>query len=199
MSKTQPADAARAAFEAGALELGENYVQEMVEKHETLIDLPIRWHAIGHLQRNKVRQIAPWVAMIHTVDSERLAHEIDRQAGLVGRRIPVLVQVNISGEESKSGVEPEEALSLVQVIASLPNIEPAGLMTIPAPTDTAEETRPAFRALRELRDAIATRLSLPFPHLSMGMTDDFEVAIEEGATIVRIGSAIFGARSSVGA
>jgi len=196
VSKTQSVEAVREAFEAGAAELGENYVQEMVEKHEVLATLPVRWHAIGHLQRNKVRQIVPWVTMIHGVDSERLAKEIDRQAVLVGRCVPVLVQVNVSREHTKSGVMPEEALPLVEAITRLPGVEPAGLMAIPAPADHPEASRPAFRALRELRETIASTLSLPLPHLSMGMTDDFEIAIEEGATIVRIGSAIFGERTA---
>ena len=193
VTKTKPAATIRAAREAGITDVGENYVQEIVEKHAELGEM-VRWHFIGHLQRNKVRAIAPFVAMIHGVDSERLGEEIDRQAARLGRRVPVLVQVNTSGEESKFGVPPEEARPLAEALARMPNLELAGMMTIAAFLDDQELVRPMFRLLRELRDAISRDLSIPLPHLSMGMTADFEAAIEEGATLVRIGTALFGGR-----
>lgn len=193
VTKTKPASAVRAASQAGITDVGENYVQEIIAKHDELGDIA-RWHFIGHLQRNKVRAIAPFVTMIHGVDSERLGAEIDRQASLLGRRIPVLVQVNTSGEESKFGVPPEEAPALARALARMPHVELAGMMTIAAFLDDQELVRPMFRLLRELREAISHDLALPLPHLSMGMTADFEAAIEEGATLVRIGTALFGER-----
>jgi pyridoxal phosphate enzyme (YggS family) len=193
VTKTKPAATVREASEAGITDVGENYVQEIVEKHDALGDI-VRWHFIGHLQRNKVRAIAPFVSMIHGVESERLGVEIDRQAESLGRRIPVLMQVNTSGEESKFGIDPGEAPSLAAALARLPNIELAGLMTIAAFLDDQEFVRPMFRHLRTLRDSISRDLAIPLPHLSMGMTADFEAAIEEGATLVRIGTALFGSR-----
>ena len=137
VTKTKPAATIRAAREAGITDVGENYVQEIVEKHAELGEM-VRWHFIGHLQRNKVRAIAPFVAMIHGVDSERLGEEIDRQAARLGRRVPVLVQVNTSGEESKFGVPPEEARPLAEALARMPNLELAGMMTIAAFLDDQE-------------------------------------------------------------
>jgi pyridoxal phosphate enzyme (YggS family) len=197
VTKTKPSSTVRAAAEAGIEEIGENYVQELASKHEELegeLHGRVRWHFIGHLQRNKVRLIAPYVAMIHAVDSERLGVEIGRQASIAGRRIPVLLQVNTSGEESKFGVPPEAASELARKLAVIPGIELQGLMTLAAFLDDPEATRPMFRLLRQTRDRLRQELSLPLPHLSMGMTNDFEVAIEEGATLVRIGTAIFGER-----
>jgi pyridoxal phosphate enzyme (YggS family) len=193
VTKTKPAAMIRHAAQAGILDVGENYVQEITAKHEEIGDL-VRWHFIGHLQRNKVRFIAPFAMMIHSVDSESLGVEIDRQAKAHQRRIPVLLEVNTSGEESKFGVPPEAAPDLARGLAALPNIELRGLMTIVAFLDDAEMVRPMFRLLRELRDACANTLGIELPTLSMGMTHDFEVAIEEGATLVRIGTAIFGER-----
>lgn len=193
VSKTKPADAIRDAAAAGLHDAGENYVQELVTKHEELGDL-VRWHFIGHLQRNKVKYVAPFVHMIHAVDSERLGEEIDRRAGENERRIPVLLQVNTSGEESKFGCDPDAAPELGDRLASLPNVDLVGLMTLAAWLDDPEGTRPMFRLLGRVRDDLRGRLGLPLPHLSMGMTNDFEVAIEEGATLVRIGTAIYGER-----
>jgi len=193
VTKTKPASALVAAREAGIVDVGENYVQEIVAKHEELGD-GFRWHFIGHLQRNKVRYIAPFVAMIHAVDSERLGVEIDRHAAALGRRIPVLAQVNTSGEESKYGVAPEGAAALTERLLELPNIDVQGLMTLAAYLDDPEATRPMFRLLARTRSELRDRFGVPLPHLSMGMTNDFEVAIEEGATMVRIGTAIFGSR-----
>lgn len=194
VTKTKPAGVIRAACDAGIIDIGENYVQELAQKHAELGEI-VRWHFIGHLQRNKVSEIVPYVGMIHGVDSERLATEISRRALAIGRRIPVLAQVNTSGEESKHGIAPEELPQLAAHMAELPGIELQGLMTIPAIFDDPEGVRPMFRLLRELRDTARTVTGLPLPHLSMGMTGDFEAAIEEGATMVRIGTALFGGRS----
>lgn len=196
VTKTKPAETVLAAFDAGIEEVGENYVQELLEKHP-VVDRPVRWHFIGHLQRNKVRQISRFVHLIHGVDSVRLASEIDRQGAAAGRRIPVLLQVNTSGEESKYGIDPAAAVELGAAIERLPNVELCGMMTLAAFLDDPEGTRPMFRLLRSLRDDLAARLGRPLPVLSMGMTLDFEVAIEEGATIVRIGTALFGERTSM--
>jgi pyridoxal phosphate enzyme (YggS family) len=196
VTKTKPLAVVKAAAAAGIRDIGENYVQEMVEKHEALGEAAgdLRWHFIGHLQRNKVRAIAPLAAMVHAVDSERLGLEIGRQGELLGRRIPVLLQVNSSGEASKFGVEPAGALELGGRLAAIPGIDLQGLMTLAAFLDDPEAVRPMFSLLRGIRDRLRDPLSLPLPHLSMGMTNDFEVAIEEGATLVRIGTALFGER-----
>lgn len=195
VTKTKPAAIVRAAVEAGILNVGENYVQELAAKHEELGGIA-NWHFIGSLQRNKVKYIIPFVSMVHAVDSERLGAEIDRQAGLLGRRVPILLQVNTSAEESKHGVPPDGASELAARLAALPNVELRGLMTLAAFLDDPEEVRPMFRLLRETRDRIVREIPAagPLPDLSMGMTNDFEVAIEEGATWIRIGTAIFGER-----
>jgi pyridoxal phosphate enzyme (YggS family) len=197
VTKTKPAATVRAAAEAGIVDVGENYVQELVAKHDELGGI-VRWHFIGSLQRNKVRSIIPFVHIIHAVDSERLGVEIDRQAQAVGRRVPVLLQVNTSDEESKHGVRPEEAADLARRLGSLPGIELRGLMTLAAFLDDPEAVRPMFALLRTTRDRLERELGLHLPELSMGMTNDFEVAVEEGSTMVRIGTAIFGARSRAG-
>lgn len=193
VSKMHSPAAIEEALRAGQLDFGENYVQEMREKVPALSDA-IRWHYIGHLQRNKVKYLAPWVQMIHTVDRLRLAQEIDTRAVEHGRVIPVLLQVNIARENIKSGCAPEEARQLAVEIARCDHLELRGLMTMP-PFWPAERVRPFFAGLRELRDRLRDDIGLALPELSMGMTADFEVAIAEGATLVRIGTAIFGARN----
>ncbi|MDB5033408.1 MAG: alanine racemase domain protein [Chlorobi bacterium] len=193
VTKTKPVEVIGAAREAGITEIGENYVQEMVAKHAEIGDT-VHWHFIGHLQRNKVREIVPFTGMIHGVDSERLGAEIGRQAAALGQRMPVLLQVNTSGEESKFGVAPEDALYLGRALAAIPGIELRGLMTIAAFPDDPEEVRPMFRLLRDIREDLRAATGLPLPDLSMGMTGDFEIAVEEGATLVRIGTALFGGR-----
>ncbi|MBZ0272037.1 YggS family pyridoxal phosphate-dependent enzyme [bacterium] len=195
VSKTHPAEAVEAAYAAGQRDFGENYAQEARQKAGAVRHADVRWHFIGHLQTNKVRQIAPFVSVIHTVDSERLAAEIARRARGAGRETDVLLQVNVAGETQKSGCAPDEAEAIARVVADLPGVRLAGLMTMP-PLAPPERTRPHFRRLRELRDGIARRLAMPLPDLSMGMSDDLEVAVEEGATIVRVGTAIFGARET---
>jgi pyridoxal phosphate enzyme (YggS family) len=190
-SKTQPSEMIRAAWNAGARDFGENYVQEAMAKRAELADLAhIRWHLIGHLQTNKARTAAGAFALIHSVDSVRLVEALARAQP--SPRIHALVEVNLGGEASKSGVAPDGVAAILD--AARGKIEIDGLMTIPPPARSAEAARPYFARLREMRDRLATRSGYTLSELSMGMTDDFEVAIEEGATIVRIGRAVFGER-----
>jgi pyridoxal phosphate enzyme (YggS family) len=182
VAKTKPAEVVREAFAAGLSAIGENYVQELTAKQAALADLPIAWHYIGRLQRNKAKDVAGKVALIHTVDSLALAEALDRRAAAPQ---DVLVQVNLAGEEQKGGVGEAELPALLDGIAALAKVKCRGLMIIPP---AEGDNRRHFRALAELARKHA------LPELSMGMSDDFEVAIEEGATIVRVGSAIFGAR-----
>lgn len=177
------------AFAAGARIFGENRVQDAVTKHGSF-EGRVEWHLIGHLQTNKAKDAVRLFSLIHSVDSLHLAAEIDKQAGKAGKIQNILIQVNTSGEESKFGIAPAELDKLLKEIASLPNISVKGLMTIAPEVDDPETVRPYFRALRELRDTLhASRFALH--DLSMGMTNDFEIAIEEGATMVRVGRAIF--------
>ncbi|MFW6156825.1 MAG: YggS family pyridoxal phosphate-dependent enzyme [Armatimonadota bacterium] len=197
VTKTRTVDEVRAVVEAGARDLGENYAQEMEEKAAALAEHDVRWHAIGHLQTNKVRRIADIVALVHSVDSERVGREIDRRAGMEDRSVPALLQVNVSGEESKFGVEGEEAVaSLARRLGDLEHVELLGLMTMPPYCEEPEDNRPYFIELREMRDRLVERgiAAASMRHLSMGMTCDYEVAVEEGATFVRVGTAIFGPR-----
>jgi PLP dependent protein len=196
VSKTVSAERVRAAVTAGVDTLGENYIQEARAKIEALAALPVAWHFIGHLQSNKAKYAVRLFELIHTVDSLKLAAELDRQAARVGKTQRVLVQVNVSGEASKSGACEAEAGRLVEDIAKLAHLSVEGLMTMPPFFDQPEKARPSFRALRRLREDIQQR-HLPgvdLRELSMGMTGDFEVAIAEGATLVRIGTALFGER-----
>jgi PLP dependent protein len=194
VGKTKPAEALAEAYAAGQRELGENYAQELVEKHAALAHLPgIAWHFIGRLQSNKAKVVAPIAALVHAVDSERLAIELGKRAALRDSPLPVLVEVNVGGETSKGGVEAADLPRVLDRIESIPSLHLEGLMSIPPPADTPEGSRPHHRRLRELRDAHGGAQRMPT--LSMGMTDDLEVAIEEGATIVRVGTAIFGARA----
>lgn len=196
VTKTRSLDEVRAVIEAGAMDLGENYAQELEAKAEALADAKVRWHAIGHVQTNKVRKLVGLVHLVHSVDSLRLAEEIDRRAAAAGRQVPVLLQVNVSGEESKFGLAPEVVLPLAREVAGMGAARLAGLMTMPPYSADPEDSRPHFVALRELRDRLVSA-GVPadrLHHLSMGMTGDFEVAVEEGATLVRVGTAIFGPR-----
>jgi len=195
VSKTKPAPLVEEAFAAGQTLFGENYVQELAAKAAEVRG-PVEWHFIGHLQSNKVRQIAGLVTMIHSVDRLSLAEEISRQSDRLGRSCDVLVQVNVSGESSKRGTTSREAIELVRGVALLPALRVVGLMTMPPFFDDPERARPFFRELRLLAGEIES-LAIPgvsMAELSMGMSGDFAVAIEEGATLVRIGSAIFGER-----
>ncbi len=192
-SKTQPPEAIRAAYDAGARAFGENYVQEAAAKQAALGDLPgLQWHLVGHLQTNKARAAAHRFALIHSLDSARLATALGRaRAG--SQPAAVLIEVNAAGEASKSGVAPAEAERLIDEARAA--VEIRGLMTIPPPGGDPERARKYFAALRKLRDRLAAATGLALSELSMGMTDDFEVAIEEGATIVRVGRAVFGERA----
>ena len=193
VSKTHGADAIREAYAAGQRDFGENYAQELEGKARALADLgELRWHFIGHLQGNKAKLVAPFAAMVEAVDSARLAAELSRVAERLGRRIPCLVQVNVGEEPQKSGCAAAEAEDVLRAVEGAPGLELAGLMTLPPFDLDASETRVHFRALRELREARGGAVRLP--HLSMGMSHDFEEAIAEGATIVRVGTAIFGDR-----
>jgi PLP dependent protein len=192
-SKTQPPEAIRAAYAAGAREFGENYVQEAVAKQDALADLGgLRWHLIGHLQSNKARDAANRFGLIQSLDSARVAAALGRARP--SPRVPVLIEVNAAGEASKSGVAPAEVPRLIE--AACAAVEILGLMTIPPAERDPERARRHFAALREMRDRLAAAAGLALSELSMGMTGDFEVAIEEGATIVRVGRAIFGERAS---
>ncbi len=196
VSKTKSADTVKEAMEAGATILGENYIQEARDKIEALRDYPVSWHFIGHLQSNKAKLAVKLFDLIHSVDSLKLARAIDRQAAGINKIQAVLIQANVGNEPSKSGVSPAEVIHLVRDISPLENVSVTGLMTIPPFFDNPEDARPYFSALRGLAEQIS-RLSIPgvtMEELSMGMTGDFEVAIEEGATLVRVGTAIFGKR-----
>ena len=190
VSKTHPAEAVRAAAAAGATDFGENYAQELVAKRAECGD--VRWHFIGRLQRNKAKLVAGQVALVHAVDTFELAEELAKRAG--GTLQPVLLAINV-GEATKGGVGAEAALGLARAIAQVPGVRLDGLMTMPPPSDDPEASRPAFEGLRRLRDELQQALGSPLPVLSMGMSGDFEVAIACGASHVRIGTAIFGARS----
>jgi PLP dependent protein len=192
VTKTHPPAVLDEAVAAGQLDLGENYVQELRDKFSLVAGEP-RWHYIGNLQRNKVKYLAPWIHMIHTVDNARLAEEIDRRAEAARRKIQVLVQVNVAGEAAKSGCEPGEAAAIARDVAGRSHLELRGLMTMP-PFWPAEEVRPFFRELRLLRDRLEQELGVALPELSMGMSADFETAIAEGSTLVRVGTRIFGGR-----
>jgi pyridoxal phosphate enzyme (YggS family) len=196
VAKTFPAEDIREAHRAGIQDIGENYVQELLAKREPLAAEEIRWHFLGHLQKNKVRQIAPWISLIHAVDSRGVAEEIDRRAAQAGRVIDVLVEVNTTGEETKFGVSPDATVSFCRSLDGLAHLRVAGLMTIGPFLPDAEGSRPMFRTLRQLRDEARSlgQANLTMQHLSMGMSGDFEVALEEGATLIRIGTAIFGPR-----
>jgi pyridoxal phosphate enzyme (YggS family) len=191
VSKTKSEALIREAYAAGQRDFGENYVQELCEKAAALADLPgLRWHVIGPLQRNKVKQVVPVAALVHTVDRPALAEEIEKRAAAAGRVVPVLLEVNVGGEASKAGCPPAEAAALAAAVRALPHLSLRGLMTIPPDTEDREQARPFFAALRALRGNLGD-----LPELSMGMSHDFEIAVAEGATIVRVGTAIFGSRS----
>ncbi|MBR1389895.1 MAG: YggS family pyridoxal phosphate-dependent enzyme [Lachnospiraceae bacterium] len=196
VSKTKPVEMLQEIYDAGVRDFGENKVQEIMEKYDRL-PYDIKWHMIGHLQRNKVKYIIDKVCMIHSVDSLRLAEEISRQAVSHQLEMPILVEVNIAGEESKFGVRLEAAVQLVEEIAKLPNLNIRGLMTIAPYVDRPEDNREHFRHLRQLAVDINHKNidNVSMGVLSMGMTGDYMVAIEEGATMVRVGTGIFGIRN----
>lgn len=178
------------ALRLGVANLGENRVQDASTKY-AVIDDRAKWHLIGHLQTNKVRDAVKIFSLIHSVDSLRLAKEINSQAAKIGKVQDILIQVNISGEESKFGIKPRETDILIKELSLYRNIDIKGLMTIAPEVDDPEKVRPYFRALRELKDKISAIRNTQYAILSMGMTNDFEIAIEEGSNMVRIGRAIF--------
>ncbi|MEB2312443.1 MAG: YggS family pyridoxal phosphate-dependent enzyme [Sorangiineae bacterium] len=193
VSKTKPASALREAYAAGQRDFGENYVQELLAKAEALADLPeLSWHMIGHLQTNKARQVVRVARAVHTVDSTRLARELGKRAAGAGVLLTVLAEVNLGGEAQKSGCAPRELEDVLAASDAEPALALAGLMTVPPHTEDPAGARPYFDELRALRDAHGGAARLP--ELSMGMTHDLEHAILAGATIVRVGTAIFGAR-----
>lgn len=196
VSKTKPVEMLKEAYDAGARDFGENKVQEIMDKYDKLPQ-DIRWHMIGHLQTNKVKYIADKVFMIHSVESEKLANEINKQALKCNRVIPVLIEVNIGNEESKFGVKPEECIDFIEKISSLPGIAIKGLMTVAPFTDNPEDNRDYFRQMKQLSVDIMQKNidNIEMSVLSMGMTGDYQVAIEEGATYVRVGTGIFGERN----
>ncbi len=193
VSKTQPAERVNRAVAAGQRIFGENRVQEALAKQPDVAG-DVEWHLVGALQRNKARHAVGAFALLHGVDNAKLLAEIDRRAAAAGIRQAVLLQVRLGDEPTKSGVDPAGLDELVDEAAGSAHVELRGLMAIPPPAD-AERTRSWFTRLRKLRDAQVARVRLALPELSMGMSDDFEIAVEEGATLVRVGTAIFGART----
>jgi hypothetical protein len=193
VAKRHPASAVREAYDLGLRSFGENYAQELVSKAAEVGTLPgIEWHMIGHLQTNKARHVAPVVAMVHTIDSAHVAAELGKRAAKLGRTIGALIEVNVAADAAKSGCTPDELPAIIDAVRATPNLELRGLMTMPPYNDDVETSRPFFARLRELQGRHGGPFALP--ELSMGMSHDMEVAIAEGATIVRIGTAIFGER-----
>ncbi|MBA3455599.1 MAG: YggS family pyridoxal phosphate-dependent enzyme [Deltaproteobacteria bacterium] len=197
VSKTHPASSVLEAAAAGATDFGENYAQELADKIANVAMAPdlgaLRWHYIGRLQRNKARFVAGHVALVHAVETVELAEELAKRAAGVVQ--PILLAVNLAGETTKGGVTAEGAATAARALAAVPGVRLDGLMTMPPYSDDPEASRPQFEALRDLRERLVEDLGLPLPVLSMGMSGDFEVAIECGATHVRVGTAIFGTRS----
>jgi PLP dependent protein len=197
VSKTFPIDAVREAYAAGQRDFGENKVQEALQKINVATDLPIRWHLLGHLQANKVRKAAPAFALIQSVDSVELIGRIDRVAEETGHAPELLIQVDLAREATKFGAPVGEVPGMFEAAAACRAVTVVGLMTLPPVADTPEDARPWFRQLRDLRDGwLASGVPASMlRELSMGMSGDFEVAVQEGATIVRVGTAIFGSRN----
>lgn len=196
VTKTVPIQRVKEAIDAGVTILGENYVQEARDKFNTIGAFPVSWHFIGHLQSNKAKYAVRLFDLIHSVDSFKLARELSRQAAKINKTQHVLIQVNIAEESTKSGVSIQETQKLLEDIGRLENIAVKGLMTMPPFFNKPEKVRPYFKALRDLRDGLKQQRlpNIDLNELSMGMTGDFEAAIQEGATLVRIGTAIFGER-----
>ena len=198
VSKTKPVSMLKEAYDAGARCFGENKVQEIMDKHPQLPE-DIQWHMIGHLQRNKVKYIVDKVSMIHSVDSLRLAQTIEQEAAKHNVCVPVLLEVNVAQEESKFGLKMDEVLPLIETIADFPHIKVQGLMTIAPYVEDAEDNRDFFRQLKKLSVDIEAKNinNVSMSVLSMGMTGDYQVAVQEGATMVRVGTGIFGERNYV--
>jgi len=196
VSKTHPPETIRAAVDAGQIFFGENKVQEAKAKIP-LCPGKARWQFIGHLQSNKVREAVELFELIQGVDSLAIAREISKRAEQAAKTMPILLEVNVAGEASKFGYKPEQLLAELNELNALPRIEIHGLMAIPPYSPVAEKARPYFQRLRELKTQAETVLGAPLPQLSMGMSGDFEIAIEEGATMVRVGTALFGERQKI--
>ena len=196
VSKTKPVETLQEAYDLGVRVFGENKVQELVDKYEVL-PKDIHWHLIGHLQRNKVKYIIDKVDMIHSVDSIRLADTIEKEAAKHNIKVKILIEVNVAKEESKFGIHPEELDAFIEEISHFSHIQVMGLMTIAPFVENAEENRPIFEHLRKLSVDIANKNidNIIMSVLSMGMTNDYQVAVEEGATMVRVGTGIFGERN----
>jgi pyridoxal phosphate enzyme (YggS family) len=194
VSKLHPASDVRALALAGQTDFGENYVQEALAKREELAGLGLNWHFIGGLQSNKARFVAGNFGLVHSVDSRKLAQALHKKASELGVVQDILIQVNISGETQKSGITEENLGELAEEVMGMEAVRLVGLMTLPPFFDDPERARPVFARLRQIKDGLEARLGLGLPHLSMGMTGDFVPAVEEGATMVRIGTRIFGAR-----
>lgn len=196
VSKTKPVEMLREAYDAGERVFGENKVQEIMDKYDLLPE-DIQWHMIGHLQRNKVKYIVDKVSMIHSVDSVRLAQTIEQEAAKKNVCVPILIEVNVAEEDSKFGLKIEEVIPLLEEICTYPHIQVKGLMTIAPFVEDPEENREVFQKLRKLSVDIAEKNinNITMSVLSMGMTGDYEVAVQEGATMVRVGTGIFGARN----
>ncbi len=196
VTKTVAADVVAAAVAQGLHDLGENRVQEAQAKIAAVGRAAARWHLIGHLQRNKAGRAVELFDRVHSVDDAELAEALSRRAVAAGRALPVLVEVNVAGEASKFGVAPTELEALLERVAAQPGLRLDGLMTVGPPVDEPGAARPVFARLRELRERARERLGLELAELSMGMSGDYEVAVEEGSTMVRVGTALFGARSA---
>jgi len=196
VSKTMPVEIVKKAIEAGMKDFGENYIQEAREKTSSLAQYPVTWHYIGHLQSNKAKYAVRMFDFIHSVDSLKLARELDKCAKKIAKVQAILIQVNVAKEDSKSGVYVEDILPLLRDISQFENLAIKGLMTMPPYFNAPDKVRPFFAALRELRDQIKNEniANIYMDELSMGMTGDFEAAIQEGATMIRVGTAIFGER-----
>lgn len=196
VSKTQPVERVQEAYDAGQRLFGENKVQELTSKQEVLPS-DIQWHLIGHLQSNKVKYIAPFVALIHSVDSEKLMAEIDKQGRKIDRVIPCLLQIHIATEETKFGFDRQELMQLIQGEKKYPNVKVQGLMGMASFTSSQDQVRQEFSSLRKLFEEIRDKnlTDYTMKELSMGMSSDYRLAIEEGSTLVRIGTAIFGERN----
>lgn len=194
VTKTVSAELARRAYDYGIKTLGENRVQELQKKYPELPS-DTRWHMIGHLQTNKVKYIIDKITLLHSLDRMSLAEEVSRRADKQGLTVPSLVEVNVSGEESKFGLSPREVVEFIKTVDCLPGLQVRGLMTVAPYTANPEEVRPVFRELKALAEKISREVAgVNMDYLSMGMTNDYEIAVEEGANIIRIGTAIFGAR-----
>jgi PLP dependent protein len=193
VSKTKPLELLRAAYQAGCRDFGENYAQELAQKAPAMPG-DVRWHFIGHLQTNKAKLIAPHARVVHALDSTRAAEALAKARPKDGPPLEALVQVNLAREPQKAGADPDQAIPLLKEISAIEGLRAVGLMIIPPLSEDPEASRPYFAGLRALRDRARQDTGLPLPELSMGMTADAEVAIEEGATLVRIGTAIFGSR-----